>query len=357
MDDLILHSSWMSDIPDTARVTALSIPGTHDSCSIEGPLGFAKTQNLDLADQLNAGIRFLDIRLAHYQDNLFAHHNAVHMEKSYAEILGICSTFLAKHPTEAIFMSVKEEDRFDSALGRFAPSEAFGRSRRDPANWVIRSRSFEDAFKVRTWQHLTNPSLFYNFPAPLPDGSPVPANRALTPETTLGEIRGKIVLIRRFKAGQDIGSNFTDWPKNQHFRSNADLSYSVEDCYLNPGEENKYDCIIAHIEEARKGNLEHLYITFASAVGIKASRYSKIINKYLNVYLAGLARGRVGIIVVDYFELPRKLVSNVIKINERIADQRLIYEGATDDAPTTSPGRRGRPDQIATGPQCPADGG
>jgi len=71
---------------------------------------------------------------------------------------------------------------------------------------------------------------------------------------------------------------------------------------------------------------------------MKAARYSKIINKYLNVYLAGLPRGRTGIIVLDYFELPRKLVSNVIKINERITDRQPIYKLATEDAPTTSPG-------------------
>lgn len=338
MDDLILHSSWMSDVPDDARVTTLSIPGTHDSCSIDGPLGFAKTQNLDLADQLNAGIRFLDIRLAHYQNNLFAHHNAVHMEKSYADILEICHEFLARHPTEAVLMSVKDEARFDSALGKFAPSEAFGKSRRDPVNWVIQSSSFEDAFRARTWQHIKDPSLLYNFPAPVPDGGPAPANPALTPDTTLGDIRGKIVLIRRFDAAQDIGSDFTDWPKNQHFKSNGSLCYSVEDCYLNPGEENKYDCIVAHIEEARKGKPEDLYITFASAVGMKAARYSKIINRYLNVYLAGLSGGRVGIVVMDYFELPRQLVSNVIKINKRITAQRPARKPATEDTPATSPG-------------------
>lgn len=341
VDDFITHSSWMSGIPDNARVTTLSIPGTHDSCSIEGPLGFAKTQNLDLADQLNAGIRFLDIRLAHYQDNLFAHHNAVHMEKSYAEILDICSDFLTKNPTEAVFMSVKEEGRFDSALGRFAPSEAFGKFRRDPVNWVIRTDSFEEAFKVRTWQHIKDPSLFYNFPAPRPDGGPAAIDHALTPKTTLGEIRGKIVLIRRFDGARHIGSDFTDWPKNQHFKSNADLAYSVEDCYLNPGEENKYDCIVAHIEEARKGDPSDLYITFASAVGMRAARYSKIINKYLNVYLAGLPRGRVGIVVMDYFELPRQLVSNVIKINQRPGGQPRLYQRTAQDTP-----RPGRADPV-----------
>jgi 1-phosphatidylinositol phosphodiesterase len=320
----------MRNIPDNTRVTTLSIPGTHDSCSIDGPLGFAKTQNLDLAHQLNAGIRFLDIRLAHYQDNLFAHHNAVHMEKSYADILDICSSFLGEHPAEAILMSVKEEERFDSILGRFAPSESFGKFRRDPVNWVIRSNTFEEAFKARTWQHIEDPSLFYNFPAPLPGGKPAVVNRVLTPETTLGEIRGKIVLLRRFEAGQEVGSDFTNWPKNQHFRSDSTLIYNVEDCYLNPGEDSKYDCINSHIEEARRGDPGDFYITFASAVGVKAIRYSKIINKYLNIYLAGLPEGRVGIIVTDYFEQPGDLVSNVIKMNGRVGDRRPVSKRSAE---------------------------
>jgi len=70
-------SSWMVDIPDDVLVTALSIPGTHDSGCIDGPLGLAKTQNLDLAEQLNSGIRFLDIRLARYQDDLLVHHDVI----------------------------------------------------------------------------------------------------------------------------------------------------------------------------------------------------------------------------------------------------------------------------------------
>lgn len=338
MEELICHSSWMAEISDHTRVTALSIPGTHDSCSIDGPLGFAKTQNLDLADQLNAGIRFLDIRLAHYQDNLFAHHNAVHMEKSYADILEICSNFLREHPGEAVLMSVKEEARFDSALGRFAPSEAFGKFRRDPENWVIRSGSFEEAFKARTWQHVADPSLFYNFPAPVPDGESVVDNPALTPETTLEEIRGKIVLLRRFDASREVGSDFTDWPKNQHFRCRTTLTYDVEDCYLNPGENNKYDCVAAHIDEARKGDSGELYITFASAVGMTASRYSKTINEYLNVYLSGFTKERIGIIVLDYFEQPRKLVSNVIRMNGRVSDRRQFSKRSAEGFPPGSSG-------------------
>ncbi|MGH3888405.1 MAG: phosphatidylinositol-specific phospholipase C [Pseudonocardiaceae bacterium] len=317
MDEFISQTSWMRDISDDAPVATLSIPGTHNSCCVDGLLGFGKTQNLDLADQLNAGIRFLDIRLAHYQDNLFAHHDVVHMEKSYADILDICTRFLRRHPSETVLMSVKDEDRFDSGLGKFAPSEAFGKSREDSENWIVRSGSFEEAFKARTWQHVEDASLFYNFAAPLSDGDSVTTNLALTSETTLGEVRGKIVLLRRFEGSQDVGFNLTYWPENRRFRSaaRASLIYAVEDRYQDPGEDAKYNFIITHIEEARRRDPRDLYITFSSAVNLKARGYSKTINPRLNDYLAGSPQGRVGIIAMDYFEEPRELVSNVIKMN------------------------------------------
>ena len=313
MEAFIAHSSWMRDIPDDVRVTELSIPGTHDTCSVDGLLGFGKTQNLDLDDQLNAGIRFLDIRLSHYRDNLFVHHDVVHMGKSYADVLDICINFLSEHPSEAIFMSVKDEERFDSNLGRFAPSEVFGKFRGDRANWAVRSSAFQDAFQARTWQQVDDESLFYNLTIPLP-GSQA-SGPALTARTTLGEVRGKIVLLRRFEGGQHIGFDLTYWPENRRFRSGKNLIYAVEDRYQDPGEGNKYKFVIEHVEEARRRAPRDLYITFASAVNLKARGYARFINPPLSDYLAGCPQGRVGIIVMDYFEEPRELVSNVIRTN------------------------------------------
>jgi hypothetical protein len=315
MDKFISQGSWMRDIPDHARVTTLNIPGTHNSCSVGGLLGFGKTQNLDLHDQLHAGIRFLDIRLSHYQDNLFVHHDIVHMGKSYADVLTICADFLKQHPSEVILMSIKDEGRFDSGLGRFALSERFGRYRGDPTNWVVRSDSFEEAFKARTWQHVENTSLFFNFPAPLPNEHSAADNPALTPQTILGQVRGKIVLLRRFEGGKDIGCDCTYWPENRRFRSARGLIYAVEDRYQDPGEEYKYKFIMDHIEEARRRNPKDLYITFSSAVNLRARGYSNTINPRLNDYLANCPEGRVGIIAMDYFEEPRELVSNLIRTN------------------------------------------
>lgn len=311
----IPHTSWMQDIPDDTLVTELSLPGTHDSACIGGPLGFLQTQNLDLSHQLIAGIRFLDIRLSHYQDNLFVHHDLVHMEKCYADVLDICSDFVGRFPSEAIFMSIKNEDRFDSTLGRFAPSEACGKNRGDPGNWVIRSDSFEDAFQARTWQHVEDASLFYNFTPPLPGDDSRTVNPALTSETALADVRGKIVLLRRFEGGDDVGFDLTYWPENQTFRSAAIPVHDVHDRYQGLKGEEKFELVVAHLEEAKKGDPKDLHLTFSSAVGLKARGYAEIINPRLNDYLAESPKGRVGIIVMDYFEEPPELVSNVIRMN------------------------------------------
>jgi 1-phosphatidylinositol phosphodiesterase len=318
MNDVIPHPSWMRDISDETPVTMLSIPGTHNSCGVEGPLGFAKTQDLDLLEQLYAGIRFLDIRLAHYQNNLFVHHDVVHMGKSYADVLEICAKFLKQYPSEVVLMSVKDEGRFDSNLGKFAPSQVIGKDRGDSTNWVVQTDSFEEAFRARTWQHVEDASLFFNFAAPSPDDNSEATRNSFTSETTLSQVRGKIILLRRFGGGEDIGTDLSYWPEDQRFRHAAALTYNVEDRYQDPGEDEKYDFIVTHIEEARGGNPKHLYITFSSAVNLKARAYSKTINPRLNDYLKSFPKGRTGIIAMDYFEEPRELVSNVIQTNRRM---------------------------------------
>lgn len=321
--DVISLSSWMDDIPDDVLVTALSVPGTHDSGCIDGPIEFAKTQNLDIAEQLKAGIRFLDIRLAHYQDDLHVHHDVIYMGKTYKDVLEVCTDFLVRHPSETILMSVSEEDRFDRSLGDFAPSEVLSRLLRgEPESWE-NTRSFADEFENQTWQHTGTTPPFYNFVVPSLDHGSGTTTPAFTFATTLGDVRGKIVFLRRFECGRDMGFDVTYWlddtvtksseDENGNCRNTVPPVYHIEDHYSGP--DNKYDLVVAHIEEAKHGEPEDLYITFSSAVNLQASGYSEAINPRLNDYLSGSPSGRVGIIVMDYFEEPRELVSNVIKTN------------------------------------------
>ncbi|RKH46137.1 hypothetical protein [Corallococcus sicarius] len=67
IDNLVDPSNWMSLLarlkPDV-RLKDLSIPGTHDSCSrLEACKPISTTQYATLEQQLDAGVRFLDVRI------------------------------------------------------------------------------------------------------------------------------------------------------------------------------------------------------------------------------------------------------------------------------------------------------
>lgn len=316
MDELITHTSWMLYVPDDTPVLSLSIPGTHNSCCVHGVLGVGKTQELDLPDQFNAGIRFLDIRFTHYQDNLCVHHDVICTEKSYVNILTACLDFLGRYPSETILVSVSDESRVDDVLGKFAPSQvACKLPIADTATPGKNTRSFEDTFNAKTWECIESLPLFYNFIAAPPGSNSVAASPELTSKTTLGDVRGRIVLLRRFEGSQGVGFDLSYWPEDECFRSATPPFYDVEDRYQNPGVDEKFNYVVDHLEKARSGDLNELYITFSSAVGLTGHGYSKKINPRLNDYLACSRPGRIGIIVLDYFEEPPELVSNVIKSN------------------------------------------
>ncbi|WP_411121994.1 phosphatidylinositol-specific phospholipase C [Streptomyces sp. x-19] len=99
---------WMSALGDGTPVQRLSIPGTHDSgARIGGP--WVACQNTSVAEQLAAGIRFLDVRCRAI-DGVFAiHHGAFYQELMFGDVLNACRDFLRAHPTETVLMRVKQE--------------------------------------------------------------------------------------------------------------------------------------------------------------------------------------------------------------------------------------------------------
>jgi hypothetical protein len=62
-----------------------------------------------------------------------------------------------------------------------------------------------------------------------PGGDAVNTVHAFTSETTLGDVRGKIVLLRRFEGFDNTGLDLTYWPENQIFTSATSPAYHVHD--------------------------------------------------------------------------------------------------------------------------------
>ena len=167
-------SSWMSRIGGETPITAINIPGTHDSATKYVSFAFAsKTQSLSIAEQLEAGVRYFDMRFEKTENGFKAVHSvsdcreekSIFSEKLTAEkIIGDCSAFLSENPGETILFQLREDD---------------GNA----------GESFYDGFYELYIKN--NPDLWFC------------ENRI----PKLGEVRGKIVLLR--VVGAD-GEKFTD---------------------------------------------------------------------------------------------------------------------------------------------------
>lgn len=207
--DWITYSSyvdgpcWMKYVDGNKYLDELSIPGTHDSstCSVdndtEPQTSLAKCQQDYIPTQLLEGIRYFDIRLGK-GDNPGIDHGDYYLLKKDAyfmhlsDVIGYFKTFLNENPTEALIMLVSrgnDEATDESVTTAFA-------------------KVLDD-----------NPKLFYT-------SSRIP---------TLHEVRGKIVLLRRFRlagnsvSGHTWGLDLTEWDDKIKAHSDSATMCLVQD--------------------------------------------------------------------------------------------------------------------------------
>ena len=106
---------WMKEIPDEIKLSELTIPGTHDTCSyqIKG-IGkvvsyAAKTQSWNLEEQMKAGLRYFDIRLRSINNTLHCFHGPIDLVQCFDSVLKTASSFLNKNKSETIIMQIVSE--------------------------------------------------------------------------------------------------------------------------------------------------------------------------------------------------------------------------------------------------------
>ena len=194
---------WMSHVDDDKYLDELSIPGTHDSgtCSVDNDTepqsSQVKCQQDYIPTQLLEGIRYFDIRLGKGDDPGIDHGDYYLLKKDayfmhLSDVIGYFKTFLNENPTEALIMLVSrgnDEATDESVTTAFAKVMA------------------------------NNPDLFYT-------SSRVP---------TLGEVRGKIVLLRRFRLDGDSvsdhtwGLDLTEWDDKIKAHSDSATMCLVQD--------------------------------------------------------------------------------------------------------------------------------
>lgn len=185
------YSKWLGTLPDTLPLSAISIPGSHNSHTYYKALPSVKCQSVDIKTQLENGIRFLDIRAqpVHASNpgkkHMYLVHGAFPISltgpKYLSPILETCYAFLAAHPSETVLVSLKREGVGSST------DEHFGRILQD--HYIGPNAS--------KWH--TEPTIPY-----------------------LGSVRGKMVLVRRYDTSPSntsmyssgTGLDATAWPYN-----------------------------------------------------------------------------------------------------------------------------------------------
>ena len=211
------YSAWMKNIDDNTALRDINMPGSHDTMALYSIGDLAgQCQSLSLEDQLNLGVRFLDIRLKLNKNELKAVHGIVDERASFASITEKIESFVKTNPSEMIIMSVKEE-----------------------ANASSSNISFEESLK----SYLKS-DIYYT--------------SELLPNT-LKEARGKVVLLSRYPNSTIGVPAYEGWQDSTSFTLPNDIY--VQDTYKVTSKEQKQDEIISCFNE--KGHA--LKINFLSA--------------------------------------------------------------------------------------------
>ncbi len=189
--DVDTTHSWMSRIPDETPLWQISIPGTHDAATGHHLVlpGMAKCQNFDFPRQLMDGIRCFDIRLNYF---LMTHHSLVLCNTTCKELFDYVKDFLERYKRETVIFLVSAEspDKF--------------------------MKFFDEYPEYKSITHLG------------------------TKITTLGEVRGKIVIMRRFEVenNKTFGINlYNNWPNDSvHEFENDGNKFYVQDRFFSASE-------------------------------------------------------------------------------------------------------------------------
>ncbi len=196
------NPDWMGNIDDATPLGSLSIPGSHETMSHYG--GDAATthewntdQQTSLTDQLNAGLRAVDIRVNpdgdDPDDKLWLWHSGISQHEALGSgVLAPLTRWLAAHPTETVLFNLKVENTILKPVWPEVPDDCgiagSGRTcpprlpKREPMSSEEIQKLMGDEFQKyvdRYKQYFWTPSVTRDHSADAP---------------RLGDVRGRIVL-------------------------------------------------------------------------------------------------------------------------------------------------------------------
>ena len=177
----------MSRVSGEKYLSQLTIPGTHDSCADDniscGPsTSRYKCQDKTVTEQLNLGVRFLDIRFKHKNNRFVINHGDCELGYTFDGVLNTIGQFFQQNNQETILLSYS-----------YYPDEDDGNS-----------RTFQETLD---WYLRENANLFYQ-------GAAVPQ---------LKNVRSRIVLLNfgKDEDGNEFGKTTGEHGLSRKWNSNT----------------------------------------------------------------------------------------------------------------------------------------
>lgn len=286
----ISSMSWMSNINDNKLLRDMNIPGTHDSgtkYTAGGVTGIvASCQDLSISEQLESGIRYLDIRL----DNDFdiSHGGIVcytsfwtfsKYKLTFVKVLDYITDFLKNHETETVIIQIKPDG-----------------ITKDKNDFLQKLNDLLSDSKYNNYLYNNNKNI----------------NRL-----TLGDIRGKFVVFSRYNHPTDAYRyyNWADNCLNSEARLDSNIVY-LQDYYNAKKSTEKMECIENFYNDIwQDKNLDSKFIVnFNSCVGPYCPEYvAGRVNPKFEEFFDKNNHKRFGIILMD--DPDKNLISKIYMSN------------------------------------------
>ncbi|HLK60484.1 MAG TPA: phosphatidylinositol-specific phospholipase C domain-containing protein [Chthonomonadaceae bacterium] len=278
-------NNWMASVTQSQSLSALSIPGTHESCALydHATAGYTQCQWLSIPDQLLNGIRFLDIRPTYEVDGkkFEITHGGYDQNITLAEVQTQVIDFLMANPSEVVLMNIQQEystasnqdfvDRFDSVV-----------------------QGYEN---------------YWFFDERIP---------------TVEEARGRIVLIRAYDPNAFDPSNPTNggWLTNKGIPFNgfningiSSNNYFQTQNYWNAWESDKKTAIKAWLPAPMSGQIVLNFLSYAHG-GATPGRNAEAMNPDIFAYIQGIDPSRcLGVLPMDFATNTPGFIEEIIRHN------------------------------------------
>ncbi|XP_053594352.1 uncharacterized protein LOC128667594 [Microplitis demolitor] len=103
------HSYFLTDFTGTRKINTLAMISTHNSATLKTFILAAQIQQLNITEQLKAGVRVFDFRVRSFENVFAIHHDLVYLRMIFVDIVNQVIESLREYPFEFVIMLMQKK--------------------------------------------------------------------------------------------------------------------------------------------------------------------------------------------------------------------------------------------------------